>query len=282
MRRRQRRHCTTATTSFAKPSCWPSPKTITCFTGRNSRRRSLQLHQQGIYVTGFRDPCLWQEGDDWYLGIGSGERTIGGCVLLYRSRDLRHWEYLHKLVQGKPNGKVAVNPCDSGEMWECPDFFAVSGRHCLFYSTEDKVIWTTGEYDALHHRYVPMRTGVLDHGSSYYAPKSFLAPDGRRILWGWIRETRPEAQYAAAGWAGVMSLPRVFTVNQYGELEMNPAIEVEKLRGAENTSTLQVGTQHKQTLTSLRREFYISLGDAQSRILRASPHREQNCLGARC
>ena len=35
---------------------------------------------QGMYVTGFRDPCLWQEGDDWYLGIGSGERTIGGCV----------------------------------------------------------------------------------------------------------------------------------------------------------------------------------------------------------
>jgi beta-fructofuranosidase len=81
---------------------------------------------QGIYVTGFRDPCLWQEGDDWYLGIGSGERTIGGCVLLYRSHDLRHWEYLHKLVEGKPNDKVAVNPCDSGEMWVCPDFFAVS------------------------------------------------------------------------------------------------------------------------------------------------------------
>jgi beta-fructofuranosidase len=108
-----------------------------------------------------------------------------------------------------------------------------------------------------------MRTGVLDHGSAYYAPKSFLAPDGRRILWGWIRETRPEAQYAAAGWAGAMSLPRVLTVNQYGELEMNPAVEVEKLRGAEEISTLEVGTPHKQTLTALRRELYISLGDIQ-------------------
>ena len=102
---------------------------------------------QGMDVTGFRDPCPWREGDTWYLGIGSGERGIGGCVLLYRSHDLRHWEYLHKLAQGKPNGKVAVNPCDSGEMWECPDFFAVNGRHCLLYSTENKVFWTTGEYD---------------------------------------------------------------------------------------------------------------------------------------
>jgi beta-fructofuranosidase len=220
---------------------------------------------QGIYVTGFRDPCLWQEGDEWYLGIGSGERTIGGCVLLYRSHDLRHWEYLHKLVQGKPNGKVAVNPCDSGEMWECPDFFAVNGRHCLLYSSEDKVFWTTGEYDAYHHRYIPMRTGVLDHGA-YYAPKSFLAPDGRRILWGWIRETRQEAQFAAAGWSGAMALPRVLTVNDEGQLEINPAAEVEKLRGTEEASTLQAGAPLKQTLTTLRRELHISLGDAKPKI----------------
>jgi beta-fructofuranosidase len=221
---------------------------------------------QGMYVTGFRDPCLWQEGDEWYVGIGSGERTIGGCVLLYRSRDLRHWEYLHKLVQGKPNGKVAVNPCDSGEMWECPDFFIVNGRHCLFYSTEDKVFWTTGEYDARHHRYIPMRTGVLDHGSAYYAPKSFLAPDGRRILWGWIRETRPEAQFAAAGWSGAMALPRVLTVNEEGQFEINPAVEVENLRGTEENSTVQLGAPLKQPLTTLRREIHIPLGDAKPKI----------------
>ena len=107
---------------------------------------------QGMVVTGFRDPCPWREGDTWYLGIGSGERGVGGCVLLYRSRDLRHWEYLHKLTQGKPNGKVAANPCDSGEMWECPDFFEVSGQYCLFYSSENKVFWSTGEYDTQQHR----------------------------------------------------------------------------------------------------------------------------------
>jgi beta-fructofuranosidase len=220
---------------------------------------------QGIYVTGFRDPCPWREGDDWYLGIGSGERGIGGCVLLYRSRDLHHWEYMHKLVQGKPNGKVAVNPCDSGEMWECPDFFSVNGRHCLLYSTEDRVFWTTGEYDTIRHRYIPLRTGVLDHGS-FYAPKSFLAPDGRRILWGWIRETRPESQFAAAGWSGAMGLPRVLTVNNDGELAMSPAVEVETLRGAEESSTLQLGAPRKQTLTALRRELHIPFGGTKSKI----------------
>jgi beta-fructofuranosidase len=220
---------------------------------------------QGIFVTGFRDPCPWREGDTWYLGIGSGERGVGGCVLLYRSHDLRHWEYMHKLAQGKPNGKVAANPCDSGEMWECPDFFAVNGPHVLLYSSENKVFWTTGAYDTATHRYVAMRTGVLDQGASYYAPKSFLAPDERRILWGWLRETRPDAQFAAAGWAGAMSLPRVLTVNRDGYLEMNPAAECEKLRGTAESATVTADAPLHLKLATTRRELLIPL-DASSKL----------------
>jgi beta-fructofuranosidase len=230
---------------------------------------------QGMVVTGFRDPCPWREGETWYLGVGSGERGVGGCVLLYRSKDLRHWEYLHKLVQGKPNGKVAVNPCDSGEMWECPDFFAVDGHYVLLYSTEDKVLWTTGEYDARGHRYIPMRTGLIDQGS-YYAPKSFLAPDGRRILWGWIRETRPEAEFAAAGWSGAMGLPRVLTVNRDGQLEMKPAAEVEKIRRAVEAQTLAAQTPFRQKLATLRRELHIPLSaPAQKIAVRLLTHGEK-------
>jgi len=55
---------------------------------------------EGMVVTGFRDPCPWREADAWYMAVGSGERGTGGCALLYRSADLRHWEYLHPLASG--------------------------------------------------------------------------------------------------------------------------------------------------------------------------------------
>jgi len=210
----------------------------------------------GMKVTGFRDPCPWREGDTWYCGIGSGERGVGGCVLLYRSRDLRTWEYLHKLAEGKPNGRQSANPCDTGEMWECPDFFAVSKQHCLFYSTEGKVIWATGDYDHDALRFTPRRDGVLDHGA-YYAPKSFVAPDGRRILWGWIRETRPDAALPAAGWAGCMSLPRVLTIGAQGQLEMNPAKEVESLRGVREQATITAAAPYHRKLTDLAFELRV-------------------------
>ena len=226
---------------------------------------------EGMKVTGFRDPCPWQEKDAWYLGVGSGERGIGGCVLLYRSQDLRRWEYLHKLAEGKPNGLQATNPCDSGEMWECPDFFEVDGQYCLFYSTENKVIWTTGEYDKQAHRYTAKRSGVLDHGAAYYAPKSFVARDGRRILWGWLRETRPEAEFAAAGWSGAMSLPRELHIGAQGQLEMQPAKEVESLRGPGKNVKVKAGTLLSEKLDALRRELLIDSaeGAVTVRLLKA-------------
>jgi beta-fructofuranosidase len=212
----------------------------------------------GMHVTGFRDPCPWKEPDGWYVGIGSGERGKGGSVLLYRSQDLHKWEYLHPLTTGIPNGKQAANPCDSGEMWECPDFFALDNTYYLHYSTEGKVIWTTGDYDAHAHTYAPKRRGVLDHGA-YYAPKSFVAPGGRRILWGWITEKRPQAEYAAAGWAGCMSLPRVLSVGAQGQLEMHPASEVLKLRGPSQKAAVDLGKPFRTKLTSLRQELYVPM-----------------------
>jgi beta-fructofuranosidase len=183
----------------------------------------------GLAVTGFRDPCLWQEGAWWYMAIGSGFAKKGGCVLLYRSQDLHAWEYLHPLVSGTWNGSTHNDPVDSGEMWECPDFFELDGKHMLLYSTERKVYWATGEFDRNALVFHPKRQGLLDTGA-FYAPKSMLDQSGRRILWGWIPETRPESQFEMAGWAGSMALPRVLHIDSDGALRMEPLPELQTLR----------------------------------------------------
>ncbi|MGB8260177.1 MAG: glycoside hydrolase family 32 protein, partial [Terracidiphilus sp.] len=213
----------------------------------------------GMAVTGFRDPCPWREEDGWYLAVGSGERGKGGRALLYRSQDLRHWEYLHPLAEGKPNGLQSPDPNQTGEMWECPDFFAVNGRHCLIHSSEGKVFWETGDYDRATHRFTAARQGLVDHGA-FYAPKSFLAPGGRRILWGWIQESRPEAEFSRAGWAGAMSLPRVLAIGAQGQLEVAPARELEQLRGERESIKLTPGAPIRRKLDTLRLELHLPLG----------------------
>jgi beta-fructofuranosidase len=193
----------------------------------------------GIEVTGFRDPSPWREGgpgqgneDHWYLIVASGQRGVGGMVLLYKSADFRHWEYLHPLARGKWNGKQ-TDVVGSGEMWECPDFFALDGKHVLIHSSEGKTIWQIGTLDRNTMLFHAESDGLLDHGA-YYAPKSQLDAHGNRILWGWITETRPQAEYAAAGWSGMMSLPRRLSIAN-GALVMAPAPEIASLRTAPRT-----------------------------------------------
>jgi beta-fructofuranosidase len=185
-------------------------------------------------ITGFRDPFLWREGDTWYLGVASGLRKVGGNVLLYWSRDLRKWEYLHPLAEGKWTGREGLNPVDSGEMWECPDFFALGGKHVLLYSTAGKVAWETGELDPKDLVFHSQRQGILDHGA-YYAQKTQVDARGNRILWGWITEKRSDDELRAAGWAGCMALPRVLSLSADGDLEMRIAPELRSLRGREFT-----------------------------------------------
>ena len=181
----------------------------------------------GMAVTGFRDPALWREGDTWWLVLGSGTREKGGMILLYRSTDLRNWTYVHPMVEAGPSGNNTTNPVDDGDMWECPDFFALGGKRVLLISTMGKVLWKVGSYKDL--KFTPEKEGVVDLGA-YYAAKSMLDRDGNRILWGWIPETRPEAEHAAAGWAGAMSLPRLLSLSKDGELAMQVSPAVQQLR----------------------------------------------------
>jgi beta-fructofuranosidase len=166
------------------------------------------------------------------MAVGSGIRGKGGAVLLYHSKDLRHWEYLHLLAEGSASSAAAANPVDSGDMWECPDFFALGQKHVLIHSTKGKAYWQSGTFDSSALVFHAERGGVLDYGS-YYAPKTQVDQAGNRILWGWITEARPEAEYHAAGWAGMMSLPRLLSLDDRGELRIGVADQVERLRGRE-------------------------------------------------
>jgi len=183
----------------------------------------------GMQITGFRDPSVWKQGEDYLMVVGSGIQETGGCVLLYRSKNLKDWEYLHPLVQGTWSGIAGSNPVGTGEMWECPDLFALDGKHVLIYSTMGKVFWQSGSFDLVTLKFRPEKSGVIDL-DAFYAPKTQLDSQGRRILWGWIPERRSQQEIVKAGWSGMMSLPRVLHLDKDGMLRMEMLPEISALR----------------------------------------------------
>ncbi len=182
----------------------------------------------GMKVTGFRDPFAWKDGDTWYVGVGSGFNKLGGALLLYRSKDARSFEYVHALAEGTWNGLDLSNPVGSAEMWECPDFFPLGEKHVLLYSTEYKTYWEVGTFDKEALKFHSESKGKLDYGN-YYAPRSMPDARGRRILWGWVQESRTAEMIKAAGWSGAMSLPRVLSIGKDGHLQIGVASEMEQL-----------------------------------------------------
>ncbi len=150
---------------------------------------------------------------------------IGGAALLYRSQNLRDWEFQNLLCTGSQE--------ETGTMWECPDFFPLGDTYVLAISPVPlrKSIYMVGSY--ADQRFTPTSTHDLDIGGHFYAPQSFRDKQGRRIMFGWLWEGRSREAQDAAGWAGVMSLPRVLSALPDGQVEFRPAPELESLRGAQ-------------------------------------------------
>ncbi len=174
----------------------------------------------------------WRQDDGWYTVLASGLANQGTAVLLCRSNDLRHWEYVQVFAIRDRSGAAALDSFDPWEVWECPEFFPLGAYHVLIFSAAGKTWWLSGKLDEQTMTFHRQQGGILDHGT-YYAAKTQLDKAGNRIVWGWITETRPLAEYKAAGWAGLMSLPRVLSIAGDGRLRLRVAAEVLALRGPE-------------------------------------------------
>ena len=72
-------------------------------------------------------------------------------------------------------------------MWECPDFYQIGDKYVLMVSPmgagERTVVYMVGDFDYETGKFSYQINGEIDWGYDYYAPQSFVAPDGRDLLW---------------------------------------------------------------------------------------------------
>lgn len=205
----------------------------------------IGAYPEGLELTAYRDHCIWREDGRWRHLVGSGIVGEGGTALLYESTDLRHWDYVGPLVTGDSTAGTVEDGDWTGTMWECVDLFrpptadgvaTADGEplDVLVFSAWDSGVthyplYWTGHYRG--DRFEPRELHRLDYGGRYfYAPQSFRDSTGRRLMFAWLQEGRTDEAMVAAGWSGVMSLPRVVALGPDGALTLAPAPEVAALR----------------------------------------------------
>lgn len=173
----------------------------------------------------FRDPKVWKKDDIYYCVIGSSNNN-NGQVLLYRSSNLFDWDYLGVIAQS--NGK-------QGNMWECPDLITFPNSDVLLFSPIEaeigKTYYLSGQLNYQNAELSYNKEGQIDYGPDFYAPQTFLAPDGRRLMIGWLCSWNSKYPTKPYGWAGQLSIPRKIWTDNSGVLHQAPIEELQALRG---------------------------------------------------
>lgn len=188
-----------------------------------------------------RDPKLWKENGKYYMVLGARTLSNEGCVLIYESDNLSEWRFVKRL--SVPN---------FGYMWECPDLFDVDGQKLLSISPQGLLNYEMRFQNLYSSGYFRLDNDSLrdfeewDYGFDFYAPQTFEAPDGRRILIGWMgigdsNYTNPTVEL---GWQHCLTLPRELTVSEDGAILQNPVKELEALRDKE----ISVSDNGKETV----------------------------------
>ncbi|MFS0638655.1 sucrose-6-phosphate hydrolase [Mesobacillus foraminis] len=186
------------------------------------------------YTDHFRDPKVWKENGFFYAVIGAQRENETGCVLLFKSSNLKNWDF---------EGEIQTSLKNFGYMWECPDYFTMEDHGILVFSPQGLTpdgdhynnIYQSGYLigETLNLKNHEFRHGPfteLDRGFDFYAPQSMEDSSGRRILVGWMG--LPEMEYPTDrdGWAHCLTIPRELTIKE-GKLFQNPVEELKILRG---------------------------------------------------
>lgn len=181
----------------------------------------------------FRDPKVWHQDGSWWMVLGAQTEALHGTVLLLRADDLTDWHLVAPILAAGAHGY----------MCECPDLFQLDGKTVLAFSEQRAAQdgrpasniagWVTGEIDLASGDYSHGPFQRLDHGRDFYAPQSFLHPDGRRIMLGWMGlPEQDSAPSVAHGWFHCLTVPRELRLIN-GVLCQQPVDELSALRGPE-------------------------------------------------
>lgn len=228
----------------------------------------LKTPEEGDAMYGkFRawDPEGWYDSEtDYYYQISGGE-----VAAFFRSKDMIDWEYLGDLIDEKNRMRYDF------EDLSCPDFFALGDKHMLLFISHNLgAQYYLGEFKngkftvEQHHR-------MNWPGGTFFAPEQLVDDHGRNIIWGWVLERKPEhvewpkrwaeegenpTNFPSYGWSGIMSLPRVVSLSNKGEVQINPPQELQALRlDGIKKSNLSLPVQSEQALDIQGKELEIQV-----------------------
>lgn len=180
----------------------------------------------------FRDPKVWRQDQQWHMVVAMSSPQRRGQVWHYSSDDLMHWDEGHLLFE---------DPDPNVYMVECPDLFRLGDKWVLLYGPMTTARphghvgrnghncgYVVGDWNGT--QFTPLTDFTpMDWGHNFYAPQTMLAPDGRRLLLGWMGSFAHPLACQEDGWCGQLTVPRELRLDDDLRLHSSPIAEFSQL-----------------------------------------------------
>ena len=170
------------------------------------------------------DPHAWIEGDAYFAIFGCHPHKRPTPATVFKLTDMAAWQYVGPLMA------CDMPDVEPFEDISCPDLFRLGDKHMLLCITHMRGCrYYLGKFEK--GQFHPESHGRMNWpGGTCFAPETLLDGKGRRIMWAWAIDRCPEADLAAAGRGGTLTLPRVLSLANDGLLHIDPAEELKALR----------------------------------------------------
>ncbi len=207
-----------------------------------------------------RDPKVWKYNGKYYMVLATKLKTgekEQGKMNVYVSDNLTDFKYFTSYTRSH-----------YGNMWECPDFFAINDQQFAIMSPENfvdnalypsqatiqkaKLDYQTAEF------YFADDYEMIDYGLDLYAPQTFEDENNHRVMIAWLRMPRPLDDIPNK-YIGTFTMPRVIT---YNGTEINYDVH-ELIKNKFNHNPNSKFSIYDTSLikTVIKRNQYINIGN---------------------
>ena len=200
-----------------------------------------------IVHLGNADPSnIWKIDDTYYMQLGnlcvlneygrnedSEEKYKGDWTELYKSKDLKNWEYVHRFYE---NPHLDEDYPDATEDDMCPSFLPlydkieggkITNKYLQLFIAHNKgTQYYIGELNG--EKFIPENHARMSYvDNTYFAPEALIDDKNRHIVWAWLLDNVKD-DFNKFGWSGVYAFPRCVWLED-GILKMAPAKELDNL-----------------------------------------------------
>lgn len=232
----------------------------------------------------YRDPCVFKRNDDYFMIVGAENKENKGVIWLSKGTSPTSFERL---------GTIDLGDYPFGYMLECPNYFEEDDYGVMIFSPQGikavdpydfqnvfSVIYAVGKrLDTENLKFDYEEICELDKGFDFYAPQIFRDQKGRKLLYGWLGNSKTAYPSDEYQWAHFLTIPREITIENR-KIIQQPIAEWTQMRGKKTieVNNKQLNSKAFELVIPASEEFQITIKNEQNESLNFSSKGKEYCL----